>query len=93
MKIKKIKKMKCEYLENPLGIDSKSPRLSWILESEQRGQYQTAYQILVAGSRELLEAGKADLWDSGKVESDQTNQIEYPKAQPCHLFHLTFSHF
>ncbi len=72
-----IKKLRCEYLENPLGIDSINPRLSWILESLQRGQYQTAYQILVATTPELLESGKADLWDSGKVESDKTNQIEY----------------
>jgi len=72
-----VKNLKCEYLENPLGIDTKNPRLSWILESEQRGQCQTAYQILVAGSRKLLEDNHADLWDSGKVESDQTFQIEY----------------
>ena len=73
----KITDLKCEYLKNPLGIDTVNPRLSWILKSEQRGQYQTAYQILVASSIELLNSGEADLWDSGKVESDQTNQIEY----------------
>ncbi len=70
-------KLKCEYLENPLGVDSKIPRLSWMLESDKRGQTQTAYQILVAGSKELLDADRSDLWDSGKVESDSTVQIEY----------------
>jgi len=72
-----IKKLKCEYLDNPLGIDILNPRLSWILESDQRGQKQTAYQILVAESIEQLNTGNADLWDSGKVISDKTNQIEY----------------
>jgi len=38
---------------------------------------QTAYQILVASSEELLKDGKADLWDSGKVESDQSIHLEY----------------
>lgn len=30
--------VRCEYLENPLGIDTQQPRLSWILESKDRGQ-------------------------------------------------------
>ena len=59
--------LRCEYAENPLGIDSPQPRLSWVLESEQRAQRQTAYQVFVASSEQLLKPGKADLWDSGKV--------------------------
>jgi alpha-L-rhamnosidase len=42
-----------------------------------RGVKQTAYQVLVASSEELLKKDKGDLWDSGKVEADQQNQIEY----------------
>ena len=38
---------------------------------------QTAYQVLVASSEELLKKDKGDLWDSGKVESDQSIQVEY----------------
>ena len=73
----KIKNLKCEYLENPLGIDSENPRLSWILESNNRNQVQSAYQVVVASSKEKLEADEADLWDSGKIESDKTNHIKY----------------
>jgi alpha-L-rhamnosidase len=51
--------------------------LSWVLESGQRGQKQTAYRILAASSLDQLAEGKADLWDSGKVDSAQTNQVEY----------------
>lgn len=72
---------KCEYKINPLGIDEANPRLGWIIESQGRGQKQTAYQIHVATSRDLLEAEKADLWDSGKINSDQMNQIEYKGEQ------------
>lgn len=69
--------LKCEYLTNPLGIDANYPGLSWQLESNQRGQKQTAYQILVAGSKEMLKADKPDLWDSGKINSDQSIQVVY----------------
>jgi alpha-L-rhamnosidase len=43
----------------------------------QRGLKQTAYQILVASSEELLKQDKGDLWDSGKVMSDQSVNVEY----------------
>lgn len=67
----------CEYLENPLGIDVTQPRLSWVLESAQRGERQTVYEILVASSPELLGQERGDLWDSGKVTSDESIQIQY----------------
>ena len=62
----------CEFATNPLGVDEKSPRLMWQLQSlapGQRNQSQTACQILVATSAGLLVEGKADLWDSGKINS------------------------
>jgi len=48
-------KLQCEYRTNPLGIDVTQPRLFWQLQSDERSQTQTAYQILVASSAELLE--------------------------------------
>lgn len=71
------KNLRCEYLVNPLGIDAASPRVSWILDSNQRGEKQTAYQILVASSPENLQNGEGDLWDSDKVNSDASSQIVY----------------
>ncbi|MEI6177272.1 MAG: glycoside hydrolase family 78 protein [Verrucomicrobiota bacterium] len=70
-------KLRCEYLENPLGIDVLQPRLTWIHTSDERGAKQTAYQILVASSESAMEKGQADLWDSGKIASDETSQIRY----------------
>ena len=77
-----VENLRCEYRENPLGIDVENPRLSWIIEErsqrpEVRGQKQTAYQVLVASSEELLAKDQGDLWDSGKVASDQSIQVEY----------------
>ncbi len=69
--------LRCEYLENPVGLDELKPRLTWVVSSEERGQHQTAYHILVAGTPEKLAAGEGDLWDSGKVKSDQTVNVVY----------------
>ena len=71
--------LRCEYLESPLGIDVVKPRLSWQIEAAKdvRNVKQTAYQILVASSAELLKKAKGDLWDSGKVASDACMQVEY----------------
>lgn len=69
--------LRCEYLENPVGIDVAGPRLSWLVESAVRGDQQSAYRVFVASTLEGLAADKADLWDSGKVESDQTLFVRY----------------
>jgi alpha-L-rhamnosidase len=70
-------RLRCEYLENPLGLDIPGPRLSWVVQSNERGQKQTAWQILVASRKELLARCQGDLWDSGKVDGDQTIHVEY----------------
>jgi alpha-L-rhamnosidase len=67
----------CNYVENPVGIDDPRPSLSWIISSQGRGEKQTAYQVVVASSPELLSANKGDLWDSGKVMSEQSIYIPY----------------
>src|SRR5919112_1936126 len=69
--------LRCEYRVDPLGIDERAPRLSWALESEGRGQVQSAYRVLVARSEEDLEAEENLLWDSGRVESGSTVGVEY----------------
>ena len=63
--------LRCEYRENPLGIDVAAPRLSWILQSDARDQRQTAYQIVVTT------ADNKTLWDTGNVASGETIQIPY----------------
>lgn len=73
----RLNNLRCEYHVNPLGIDVRKPRLSWEMESNRRGQRQTAYQVLVAASQEKLKEDQGDLWDSGKVNGDQSIHIEY----------------
>jgi alpha-L-rhamnosidase len=73
--------LRCEYLVNPLGIDEPAPRLSWIVESGERGQRQTAYRLLVASSEKLLRQNQGDLCDTGKTASDETICAVY-QGQP-----------
>ena len=72
--------LRCEYLEDPLGIDVSEPRLSWILEPvdpQARGLEQTAYCICVGSRLEDVLDNKGDLWSSGKVKSAETTHIAY----------------
>jgi alpha-L-rhamnosidase len=66
--------LRCEYLENPMGIDVEKPRFSWMLNHSQRGQLQTAFQLIVS-SDPLSDT--ADVWDSGKVFSDRSLHVAY----------------
>ena len=65
-----VQDLRCEYQDNPLGIDVLQPRLSWKLASAQRGVVQSAYQIRVTEMSEVL-------WDTGKVLSDQSIHVPY----------------
>jgi alpha-L-rhamnosidase len=72
--------LRCESKLDPLGLGETSPRLSWqevaTLPGE-RGQYQTAYQIQVASSLQVLTNNQGDLWDTGQMATNQTSQIAY----------------
>jgi len=72
-----VVQLKCEYRTNPLGIDEKNPRLSWILDSENRGEIQTAFQILVASEKDKLSETSADMWNTGKLNSRQSVHVVY----------------
>jgi alpha-L-rhamnosidase len=69
--------LRCEYLKNPAGIDVVNPRFSWIIEHPERGEAQSAFQLLVASSSDLLNQNQGDLWDSAKVNSDDSTQVAY----------------
>ena len=66
-----ITELKCEYRRTPLGIDEVAPRFSWNYESDERGQEQTAYRIVVKDEEENV------VWDTKKVKSDEMNNIVY----------------
>src|SRR5437879_5483534 len=68
--------LRTEYKENPLGIDTRNPRLSWQLQSARRGTAQSAYEIRVSESEAGIRGGRS-IWDSGRVTSDESTQRPY----------------
>jgi alpha-L-rhamnosidase len=76
----RVADLTCEHAGNPLGLATRTPRLSWRLESGERGQGQTAYRILAARSAAALAAQRGDLWDSGKVAAAESVLVPYAGA-------------
>lgn len=67
-----VKKLQCEYRENPIGIDCRQPRISWQIQSDTRSWLQAAYQIQISQDIEF----KNFLWDSEKVLSNQSVHVD-----------------
>ena len=74
-----VQDLRCEFRTNPLTIGTAKPGLSWKISSDrdERGVKQTAYQILVASTPEILAKDQGDLWNSGKMASDQSVHVGY----------------
>lgn len=64
----KIIKLRCNYMENPVGFDFDRPTLNWVTQAEGRNKVQTAYRLQVALHPDFSEI----LMDTGKVESDKS---------------------
>ena len=69
--------LRCEFLQNPMGIDILNPRLSWELTGESKNEFQTAYRVIVASSESILNTDKGDIWDSKIINSDQSINLKY----------------
>jgi len=69
-----IKKVRCEYKKNPMGIDVVNPRISWQLSSKGIGISQSSYRIQVSKNDEKF---NNIVWDTGVVHSDQSIHVEY----------------
>ena len=80
-----VGRLRCEHRTNPEGIDVPRPRLSWIIESDEPRERQTAYRVLAASTPERLARDEGDLWDSGRVESGDSVDVEYDgRSMPSH---------
>lgn len=71
----KITDLRCEYLSDLQSLDHQSPNFGWVLESKERGQKQTAYQVVVSDSDGNL------MWNSEKVESPESSHVKYAGKQ------------
>ena len=72
-----IKNMMCDNFQDPIGIGSRQPVLSWQLKADAYNQKQSSYRIIVADNPNGLSEDKGIIWDSKKVYSDKNIQIQY----------------
>ncbi|MBY0147108.1 alpha-L-rhamnosidase [Neobacillus niacini] len=77
-----VSSLTCEYVQNPLGMDIRKPRISWQVQSNRRGTMQQAYQLQVSFTKERFDQ---PLWDTGYTKSDQSLHITYdgPELSSC----------
>lgn len=64
-----VTNLRCEHLQNPIGIDEPNPRFTWQMESGKPGSFQNAYQIVVGTNKTEVNSGEGNVWDSGIVSS------------------------
>lgn len=75
----KVNDLRCEYRMNPIGLDVRSPRLSWKLESDQRNCMQLSYQVQLSHTPDFA----VIVWDTQELESDQSVHVELEGFQPA----------
>lgn len=76
----KLALLRCEYLENPLGMDATNPRLSWRWATAVRSQ--KAYQLIVGIDSVQVAKGMGNCWDSRRVASSDILAV-YAGAPLC----------
>ncbi len=79
----------CENKINPAGVALQNIRFGWELNSNENDQYQTAYQLVVASSKDKLDAENYDVYNSDIVKSRQTVLVEY-MGKPLRAAQLYF---
>lgn len=67
-----VKDFRVQHSDRPLSVEDRHPVFSWRMESDERGQRQTAYQLSVR-----RDVDGSELWNTGKVESSQSVDIPY----------------
>lgn len=69
----KAVRLRCEYLVNPIGVSTLSPRFGWTIESGLQNVRQTGYRLQVSKTDSFL----SPLWDSGETDSDESVGVVY----------------
>ena len=69
--------LKTDYLDCPLGLETRTPMLSWRLESDRRGIRQKQYRVVVSSTRDGAAGESGDLWESGWISSSRSFCITY----------------
>lgn len=71
--------LRCEYLDNPIGMGETNPRFGWILDSDNRNVVQESYRLQVSMGEDFTDP----IWDTGIIDSSESVHVEYagPKLE------------
>lgn len=61
-------------------LTTAGPKFCWVVPALEKNDYQTAWQVEVASSRQQLEQCEPDMWNSGKTVGNQSINILYKGA-------------
>lgn len=67
-----IVSLKVQNAVNPIAVEDAHPAFSWQMLSDEVGQKQSAYQIIV-----IRKSDNKEVWNTRKVESGVSTQIQY----------------
>ncbi|MGN7786348.1 family 78 glycoside hydrolase catalytic domain [Niabella sp. 22666] len=67
--------LRCELLENPLGLDISKPSLSWGFKAVGQNRKQSFYELIV--SKDSTYGSGNSMWTSGKTPSSKSHLILY----------------
>ena len=68
--------LRTERMQNPMSIDTPTPRLGWRIDTPMNDVMQTSYHLIVASTPAKAEALEGDLWDSTE-NTDQSQWVTY----------------
>ncbi|HEY4324844.1 MAG TPA: family 78 glycoside hydrolase catalytic domain [Mucilaginibacter sp.] len=77
----KVGSLRCEYKNDPIGVETIQPGLSWEIQSDGRNVRQIAYRVLVADNIQSLNKSIGNVWDSKQLRSGASIQVSY-KGSP-----------
>lgn len=69
--------LKCEYLTEPLAVNTLTPKFSWKTVAAERGFMQDGYEIIVADNTADIEACKGNLWRKKVSGVSESLHISY----------------
>lgn len=69
----KVINLKCEHIENPIGIDTPFPRFTWQISDDRQGAKQKAWQLIIGTDSVEVASEKGNYWVSDKQETIQNN--------------------
>ena len=68
---------RCEYRDEPLGLNTLTTRFPWQISARDRGILQSAYELIVGDDRAAVAAGRGNLW---RVKAKGAESLHIPYA-------------